>query len=101
MICALLLFFWSWRLYLAFTRHGRTDAAFLSALLIGFSFYASFYAPAFAIAFALSTPPLHAPARDPTCDRHPAGHALPLRFIHRRMDVSGMAVHRRAAGIPL
>jgi hypothetical protein len=56
MICALLLFFWSWRLYLAFTRHGRTDAAFLSALLIGFSFYASFYAPAFAIAFALSTP---------------------------------------------
>jgi hypothetical protein len=56
MICALLLFFWSWRMYLEFTRHGRTDAAFLSSLLIGFSFYASFYAPAFAIAFALSTP---------------------------------------------
>lgn len=56
MMLSLVLFFWAWRWYLAFTREGRTDAGFLAALIIGFAFYASFYAPAFALAFALATP---------------------------------------------
>ncbi|GBD09865.1 hypothetical protein HRbin22_02127 [Candidatus Thermoflexus japonica] len=73
---ALVLFLWAWQAYLAFTRHGRTDAGFLAGLIIGFAFYASFYAPAFALAFALAAP-LFAHTRDP---RHTLAILMVLAF---------------------
>lgn len=73
---ALVLFLWAWQAYLTFTRHGRTDAGFLAALIIGFAFYASFYAPAFALTFALAAP-LFAHTRDP---RHTLAILMVLAF---------------------